>query len=411
MAIACGHPDATRPDEGACLGSQRVQTKTTTGQDRPHEAALLLLLVGLPLVLGVGMRLARHGLWLNDFDALLCAGWRAGHGANPYDLAAACPGAQPPPYLYMPQLAWAVAPWVQAVGVPGLRLAYGAVHAVVAAFLFAILFVKPMAGASLRLRAPLLALTTVGARCLGNIAYLAHALVLGAALARRRAPWLLVATIVAVSAVKPVFLGYLLIFAYEQAPLQARARRIGMGLVLALCAAGLVALTGGSALLDWKAALDQQVVATYTGVAYLNWAAHLGLRAHDLVTLAGYAVFVGAVCLSGLAICEVRGLDREARLFLAVAAAQFVNPRLMSYDLVMLAPLAIAFCTVPPPGRNAFGALAFGAGLVVLGLHFAGLSHMAIRVGPLLYAGLFLTAGAWAGLDAARVRRPVMAGA
>jgi hypothetical protein len=109
-------------------------------------------------------------------------------------------------------------------------------------------------------------------------------------------------------------------------------------------------------------------------------------------------VFAGAACLAGLAIAEVRGLSREARLMLALGVAQIVNPRLMSYDLVMLAPLAVAFAAVPERLRGGFAAAATLIGAMILVLQFSPQREL-IRLGPAMLTLLLLASGALAARD------------
>jgi hypothetical protein len=104
-------------------------------------------------------------------------------------------------------------------------------------------------------------------------------------------------------------------------------------------------------------------------------------------------IFAAAACLAGLAVAEVRGLDHEARLFLALAVAQIVNPRPMAYDLIMLAPLAVAFAAGPAALVRVFRWGLYSLGVTAAALLLAG-TDLAQRLGPgALTLALFVAAG------------------
>jgi hypothetical protein len=374
-------------------------THPTAGAGPPERPDLLLLAIfALPMLAGLAVRWAEGDWWFNDLDAVLCGAWRSAHHLSPYADGSACPGGQPAAYMYLPQLAAVLAPLARGPDISGLRLAFGAVHAVVLSLLVFGLFLRPTPGAPRALRAPILALTSGAGVACANLAFACHALVLGAGLMHRRRPWLLMLTILAVSIVKPVFLTYLLVFAYEAQPLAIRVRRVGLGLVLAVGIGALVLATGGPELVAWRAGLDQVALARETGYGFMSWIGHIGLRGSDPAAQALYVVFAGAACLAGLAIAEVRGLSREARLMLALGVAQIVNPRLMSYDLVMLAPLAVAFAAVPERLRGGFAAAATLIGAMILVLQFSPQREL-IRLGPAMLTLLLLASGALAARD------------
>ena len=356
----------------------------------------LLILFAAPLLTGLLGRVLLHGWWLNDLDAVLCGAWRSAHHMSPYAADTACPGGQPARYMYLPQLAALLSPLARGPDITGLRLVFGVAHLAVLAFLFHALFLRPVDGAPTKLRAPFLAFTNGAALASANLAYACHALVLGAGLLRRRSPWLLVGAIVAVSVVKPIFLTYLVIFAYEDEAISTRAHRIAAGVATAAAASALVLVTGGPELAEWRTSLDQVVLGRETGYGLLTWLGWFGLRGTDPLGLAIYAAYAGLVFGAGLVIAETRRLTSEARFFLALGVAQLLNPRLMSYDLLMLAPLAAVFAAAPLGQRKAFQTLAFALGALGFIEQFTPLRDF-IRLNPAwLVAALFAAAAACA---------------
>ena len=365
---------------------------------KPFEGLLLVGLFALPMVMGVISRLAMGAWWFNDLDAVFCGAWRVAHGHSAYAQGLACPGGHPAAYVYLPQLANVLAPLASGPDISGLRLAFGALMIVVPALLLYALFIRPMPEASRGLRAAMLPMTNGAAVGCGNLAFLSHALVFFVATLRRRGPWPLIATIVAVSLLKPVYLTYLLVFAYEDERFVVRARRIAAGVLLAAVAAALVLATGGPELATWRAALGQVALGEEVGAGFLNWTGHLGMPPTDRLTHLAYVAYAGVICLGGLAIAEARRLSAQARVLLALGLAQLVNPRLMSYDLPMLALLAVAFDAVPERWRGTFRTAALAIGGIVVLLQFSGVRNL-VRLGPALLTGVLLASAALAVRD------------
>ena len=351
-----------------------------------------LALFALPMVLGTAGRLIKGGWWLNDFDAVICAAWRNAHNLPIY-AEMACPGGRPAAFVYLPHLAWALTPFSHGDSVSLARAFYAIPYAAALGFLFWALYARPIEGAPRRLRIPNLVLIIGSALSCGNLAAPCHALVTGAALKDRTRAWWLAAAIVAVSLIKPVFLTYLLIFAYQPDPWPVRARRIGLGLGLAAIVAGVIWATGGEALQAWRASLDSIVLDWQTGVGFLDDVARLGLRGEDPFTQVLFLAFAGLMALAGLAIAEGRQLGREGRLFLAIGLAQLTNPRLMDYDLIMLAPaMAIIVTSAATSLQPILKRALIGSCILALLLNLAELTRLEIRLIPAIFAALVLTA-------------------
>jgi hypothetical protein len=370
--------------------------------DPPTRSQPWLLLFALPPMLGVVGRLIKGGWWLNDFDAAACAAWRSARHLPFYGADIACPGGHPSAFVYLPQIAWALAPLAHAPTVSGLRLAYGLAYAGLMAWLVFTLYGRSRLGRFSPV--PLLVLVTGGAAACGNLAAPCHALVLLAASLRRRRSAFLIAAILAAGVVKPVFLGYVLIFALDDAPVRMRALRIAATLALATGLAWILYLTGGEALIDWRQSLDHVVFGAQTGVGLLDALARVGLRADQFASQAAWAAFATLLALGAVAFAQVRRLDGAARLLLAIALAQLCNPRLMDYDLIMLGPgLAVVARSASPDLRRPLWLALVGICSLLLLLNLAELKSLEIRVGPALLAAFLLTA---AGLEIRLARRP-----
>jgi hypothetical protein len=362
----------------------------------------LLVLFSLSTLAGLIGRAIKGGWWLNDFDAVACAAWRVAHHMPLYAEGLACPGGRPAAYVYLPQLAWALSRLAGGPDVSGLRLAYGLAYGAVMAWMFWTLFLRPAPDAPMRDRAPLMALCKGSAISCGNIAGPCHA----AVLAIGGAGWAMIPVVLGVALIKPVYLTYLLIFAYAAEPWRLRAAKLAVGLAGAGLAAAWVVATGGPEIAAWRDALDSVVIGQQTGVGFLDDVAHLGLRGGDAATQILWLVFAGVMALSGLAIAETRRMGPQARFLLALAVAQICNPRLMDYDLVLMAGGVAVVAAGEPEGRRAV----FWVGVVCLVLSLAEQTTFAIRLGPALLALLLLAAGVRAGRQAAPVWRTLSPG-
>jgi hypothetical protein len=365
---------------------------------------ILLAIFAAPVLSGLVRRAAAGGWWFSDLDAVLCGAWRVAHGSSPYAQAAACPGGEPVAYVYLPQLAHLLSPLARGADISGLRMVFGAAVLAAATALAWIMYVRPMAGASGRFRAPFLGLTSPNAIASANVACVGHLMVFGAASVRRGGAWPLMLAIVVAAVLKPIMLTYLLIFAYQPERLAVRAWRIGGGLLLAAGAAALVVTSAGPDFAAWRAAIAQVALSpSQLGFGFLAWTYLLGVPPAGGTILAAYGAFAAVICLAGLVIAEAGRLDARSRVLLAMGVAQLVNPRLMIYDMLMLAPLAVAFQATPPAASGAFRKAVFAIGLMVALLQLSGLPGL-FRIEPLLFS-LMLVAAAVLVARQARLER------
>ena len=332
---------------------------------------LWLAFFALPLALGLVLIVVQGKRWFFDLDAVLCGSWRVAHHGSAFNEAMACPGGDPEPYMYLPQMAIWFAPFLRGPDITLWREVLGPISMAGCLFLLNFLFIRPMEGASALARAPVLALVNGGTLVCGNVAVFCHGLVVAVAYLLPRRPWLLMVCIVAISVIKPVFLTYLLIYAYQAETLRTRATRIAGGIVLAGLVGALIIATAGPELAAWTSALSERPLGDQPGFGFLTILKVLDLAPTHLMGLGVYGLFAGLACLGGLAIVEVRNLGPRSRLLLAIAVAQIVNPRLMSYDLALLAPLAIAYEAVPDRLRSRFRAAVLAVGIAVVPIQFS----------------------------------------
>ena len=92
------------------------------------EGGGLLIAFAVPLAMGLIACVMVGWWWFNDLDAVLCGAWRSAHNASPYAERLGCPGGRPAAYMYLPQLAWALAPIARGADISTLRLLFGAAN-------------------------------------------------------------------------------------------------------------------------------------------------------------------------------------------------------------------------------------------------------------------------------------------
>lgn len=318
---------------------------------------LLALLFSIPLVVPLVNRLFNGSWWGNDFEAIACAGVHAARRLPIYAAHPACAGMQPAAFVYAPQVAWAAAALIGIIGATGLKLAYAAVYAGAGLWLGWALFFRRMARASLALRIGGLGLVTGGVIVCGNIAILCHALILASLLAfpRRRIPF--IAAVALAAAIKPVFGVYLVVLALDRVDWRVGSVRLLAGATALAATFAVIWLTAGAELQPWRAALQQVVVTGRPGLGFLGWAGALGAPSQGLLAPLAYFGFAALMTAGGVVMADLGELQDEQRWLLGLGLAQLINPRLMGYDLQMLAPaiavMALAASRISPRAAGA----------------------------------------------------------
>ena len=304
---------------------------------------MLALLFSPPLVAALVSRLFNGYWWWNDFDAMACAGVRAAHGLGIYAAHATCAGLRPADFVYPPQIAWAFAGLTQAFGVTPVKLAYVAVYIAAALWLGWLLFLRATPHAGVRARLLALGLVTGGVIACGNVAILCHALIAASLLGfrRTRAPFILAVALAA--AIKPVFVVALVVLVIERTSWRTRLLRMAFAGALLAGLSALILLTGRDELSAWSAALHRTVLEGRPGSGFLGWAAALGLPAQGALALAAWAAFAALMTAAGAVLVRAAPFETDEVWLFGLGLAQLINPRLMGYDLQMLAPtLALA---------------------------------------------------------------------
>jgi len=230
---------------------------------------------------------------------------------------------------------------------------------------------------------------------------------------RTRAPF--IAAVALICWIKPTYAIYLVVLLLDKAPWRTRIVRAGLG-ALAVAAVGLaIVSTGGPEVAAWREALQRVLVPVNLGGGLLRLMANLGLPISGPPALAAFALYAALMTVAGIAIAEARegAFAADERWLFGLGLVQLINPRPMSYDLLVLAP-AVALIGVAAGGISpAFGALvrrwllAMCIVATALGIVFLG-GHAAVWT-PILLA--FTLMGVGLALAWRRLRPPATAAA
>ncbi|WP_303831816.1 hypothetical protein [Asticcacaulis taihuensis] len=322
---------------------------------RKRNLWLFSLFFLFPLVGNLISRLTKARYWLPDFDALICGAHNVSRGISPYSLHPVCDGIRPTPYVYAPQVGQFFAPLEQVFGLEGARWAFALVYMPAMLWLFWYAILKPMDKAPWHFRLMTLAAMVGSVLSCGNIGLLLHALtILGALyISKSRLPF--IAIVICGALIKPVFLTYLVVLLLEDRPLIARLRTFLLSATVAVSALLALLLTAGRFSDDWHWALNAVVILEQPGIGFFATTSALGLNTASAVTLIGLGVFITGMGLASLVLAEWGGLTAEERIIFGLGAAQFLNPRLMDYDMFTLAPcMAMVVMTAKPLGQKTF---------------------------------------------------------
>jgi hypothetical protein len=301
-----------------------------------------LLVFAVPMLGGIVGR-TRDGGWWPDLDAIVCAGARVEQGFSAYG-GGLCPGAHPAAFVYAPIVAQASDWLVGHLGASEFRLAYVAAYILALAMCAYEALLSPLQGVTLRMRAMFMALVTGTLITAGNVGVICHGAIIGTLLGfpRRRAPF--IAMVALASLIKPTFATYLVVLLLEPVRWTTRFVRMIFGVGAVGAAAGVVAIFDRAALQDWGKALRRVVLTDQAGRGFLGWAAQLGL---DGASPVGGAVFVALavlLTLAGLSTVRRAAFGQREVVVFGVGLAQLLNPRLMTYDELALAPMAALTC-------------------------------------------------------------------
>ncbi len=313
-------------------------------------AALFGLVFLFPVLGNVISRLTKkHGWWLNDYDALICGAQSLAHGQSPYSLHPVCEGIRPAPFVYAPQVAAFFAPFVNATGLMGARWLYLIVLVPATLLLIWYALFKLMPKTPFVLRLMTFAAINGSAFACGNIGIPLHALVLAGALALPRTRLPFIAAVILGALVKPVFLTYLIVLLYQDKPLIDRVRATVISAVVGLAAVAWLLYGAGPLSAQWHGILGAIVVQQQPGIGFFSYTSLIGLPGQSTGAQLAFVVFAGVMALSGLVLAEWSGLEPSERIVLGLGIAQLLNPRLMDYDLMMLAPAIVLIVMLAKP--------------------------------------------------------------
>ncbi|HEX7799807.1 MAG TPA: glycosyltransferase family 87 protein [Asticcacaulis sp.] len=316
-----------------------------------------------PIVGNLIARMNKHGWWLNDFDALICGADHIRRGLSPYDLHPVCAATRPAVYVYAPQVAQVFAP-MSAWGLETARLVWWIPSLIAMGYLLWYAVLTPVKDAPWRLRLMTLAAIVGSVYACGNIGLILHALVTAAAvlwLADKARPkrWPFVLMVILSALVKPVMLTYLVVLLFERRPLPHRLGGAAVASLAGLAAIALEMLSAGTFSAEWRRTLNVIVMTEQPGISYFGWLNWLGLPPGDHLALAVAALLMLTTLLAGWTLAESRE-DGMSRLAIGLGMAQLLNPRLMDYDMMALAPLmAIVIVASRPLGKRFFWAVSW----------------------------------------------------
>ncbi|MGZ3305609.1 MAG: hypothetical protein ACXU8U_07080 [Asticcacaulis sp.] len=348
-------------------------------------------------------RLTRHhGWWLNDFDAVVCGAHALARGVSPYNLHPVCNGLRPATFVYAPQIAALFAPPVEGFGFEGARLAWLVLLVPAMGLLIWYALFKAMPKAPFALRLMTLAAINGSAFACGNVAWVLHGAVVAAALLLNRTRLPFICAVILAALVKPVFLTYLIVLLYEERPWRDRIPAVSVAAVTGLAAVAWLILAAGPLGGAWHETLKTIVVSQQPGIGFSGDAAWIGLPPASPLAAAGFGLFAAIIALSGLVIAECGGLEPSERTALGIGVAMMLNPRLMDYDLVVMAPaMAIVVKVSRTLGVRIFTAVTWiFAGVLLLGVIVNLAAFASIKRAPVavfVYSGLtiFVAARLW----------------
>ncbi len=315
---------------------------------RNRFVAWILALICLePAISSTITRFLRHRRWFSDWETVICAANALKSGHTPYNMHLACPGLDPEPYVYAPQVARLFEAPVTWWGLDGARTV--GLLLIVPAMAFVIWYVVIRRFRNLPLSAKLLGFAAVRGSTLstGNIGFAMQALAVGALLRFKRARWPFIAAVIAGAAIKPIFLANLLVLLVEDRPIFERMKTFLIAAAIGLIAVATVLLTAGPLANDWSLMLHQVVLTQQPGIGFAKLVDAVGLHNDSPLAMGGFVLIAGALTAAVMAIAEWGGLNNDERILLGLGLAQLINPRLNDYDLYLMYPaLALAAMAV-----------------------------------------------------------------
>ncbi|MDC7674990.1 hypothetical protein [Asticcacaulis machinosus] len=299
-----------------------------------------VFIFSLPLLSGLIGKIGKSKAWFGDYQAIACAGQKIIEGQPIYDLQLACEGMRPAVFVYLPVIADIAAALARILGQPGLQTAYAIVYVFSLLALIWLIYLRKETPAQLIQKIPFAAFLTGSAVVWGNIAVLCHAAVGFSALLVTTSfwwgPWLFVAIVALCGIVKPVFLTYLAVVLFIDAPIVKRLGLFITGAILGLLPTVLFATDGSALSAIWRETLSHFVYQVTPGESYYGWLALFGLSGNGTLAGLGFILFAGLMTLAGFAIAEALKLSAINRAWLGLSLGVLMIPRLMSQDVFLI---------------------------------------------------------------------------
>lgn len=323
----------------------------------------------LPLAFGVLAKLRHPEGLFSEYRTVACAGLHANAGDGFYSRTLTCAGEHVPSFVYLPDIARIAGGVIRLVGEPGLLLVYLCLTILSVAALISVPLFSAVVPGHWQDRLPFASLVAGGAVLVGNIAVILHGAILVAALVFETAPWVLIAAVVAAAWVKPVFLTALAIPLVADLPWRRKVIMIGVGAVLGLLPTVVFAATGGSLARQWLDLLSYFVCDVTPGKGLLGWLQWLGVNGRSPVAQVVWLGFAAALVGSGLLLPKVLRLTPTERIWLGLAVATLLIPRIMAEDVFLVGPGLLAVARAARrllPVSAAFEAPALRGGVGIL---------------------------------------------
>lgn len=292
----------------------------------------LALLFSIPFVFGSILELWRERYWLDDFEAVSCAG-QALHAKLPlYINHFACANMKPTAYVYPPAAAKFFAMLQAHFGLSFQIFAYAGVFFLVIYQVLRLL-IKP--DRTIDARAPFLVEIPGSALPSGNISIVLHGLIFLCGRWFLDVPVLLLPVIAMAAIVKPTFTVYLALFLFIKRPLSERfALMAAAGAIIATYFLWFYE-TDFNDFANWRA------LAHFFGIVAERGNGILGMPviadiSNPVVLAVCYGIFAAVILSSGLFLSELCVGEESDRLMLGVSVCLLLYPRPMGYDLLTL---------------------------------------------------------------------------
>ena len=298
----------------------------------------------LPLAFGVLAKLKHPDGLFSEYRTVACAGIHANAGDGFYSRTLTCAGEHVPSFVYLPDIARIAGRIIAAIGEPGFLLVYLCLTILSVAALISVPLFSALVPGRWQDRLPFGALVAGGAVLVGNIAVILHGAILMAALLFETAPWLLIGAVVLAAWIKPVFLTALVIPLIMDMPWRRKIMMIGAGAVLGLLPTAVFAATGGGLARQWLDLLSYFVCDVTPGKGLLGWLQWAGINGRSPLAQGAWVVFAAALLACGLLLPRALRLTSAERIWLGLAVATLLVPRIMAEDVFLVGPglLAVA---------------------------------------------------------------------